>query len=111
MTLAWRGGSGSYPEHNILLTNQLQIYFKYEKEIWSSRTNKPPQALLLLDAQQPPALGNGFKSLSLSGLTNACWRNTVKQNQVLSEKIWWLERRMDGAGNGGEGAAESRGVC
>lgn len=109
-SLAWRGGSGSYPEHNILLTNWLQIYFKYETGIWSSRTNKPPQALPLLDAQQPPDLGNVFKSLSVNSLTNACWRNTQKQNEVFRDKIRWLERRVDAAGNSRDGAAESRGV-
>lgn len=85
-SLAQWGGSGSYPEHNILLSNQLQIYFKYETGIWSSRTNKPPRALPLLDAQQPAALGKVFKSLLVSSLTNACWRNTQKQNEVSERK-------------------------
>lgn len=109
-SLAWRGGSGSYPEDNILLTNWLQIYFKYETGIWSSRTNKSPQALLLLDAQQPPALGNVFKRLSMNSLTNACWRNTQNQNKVFREKIWWLKRWVDAAGNSREGTEEGRGL-
>lgn len=68
----------------------MQIYFKHKTGICSSRTNKAPQTLPLLDVQQPSALGNIFKSFS--GLTNACCSNTENQIGVLRGKIQRLER-------------------
>lgn len=100
-SLARRGGSGSYPQQNILLTKRVQIYFKHKPGICSSRTNKAPQTLLsLLDAQQPSALGNIFKSLS--GLTNAATLRTKLEPSEGKSSGW-------GGGNGCAGNAESRG--